>query len=120
MMEASSWGLLFGCFGAISVFCGSKYYMQRHWDSKMNIEKTENVTGEAATKAVIEASYERLALLRVMTFLLSLTAVGLWFLEPKPYVAGVIAALACFCLWWAWLLREKILKLLWEKRNVNS
>ncbi len=117
-MEPSSLGLLFGCFGAISVFCGSKYYARQRWGTGQDIKK--KMTKEAATDAVVEASYERLALLRVITLLLSLAAVGLWLLEPKPYVAGAVAALACFCLWRAWLLRGRILERLRGKGNIDG
>ncbi len=119
-MEPASLGLLFGCLGAIFVFCGSKYYMQRRWGTGPGSEKRKSMMGDAAPNDIIETSYKRLVLLRVITLLLSLTAVGLWFLEPKPYAAGTMASLACFCLWRGWLLRGKILKRLQEKRNVDS
>ena len=119
-MEPASWGLLFGCLGAISVFCGSKYYVQRRWGTRQDSGKRKSMTGDGTINDIIETSYERLALLRVMTLLLSLAAVGLWFLEPKPYAAGAVAVLSCFCLWRGWLLRGKILKRLQEKRNVDG
>ncbi len=119
-MEPASLGLLFGCLGAISVFCGSKYYVQRRWGAGQGSKKRKSMTGDGGANDIIEISYERLALLRVVTLLLSLAAVGLWFLEPEPYAAGAMAALACFCLWRGWLLRGKILKRLQEKGNVDD
>ena len=116
-MEPASLGLLFGCFGAISVFCISKYYVQRHWGRGKSTAKIQNMARGATTDTVIEISYERLALMRALTLLLSLAAIGLWFFEPKPYVAGGVAALACFFLWRAWLLRGRILKRLQEKKS---
>ncbi|MCR5220342.1 MAG: hypothetical protein K6E31_05030 [bacterium] len=73
-----------------------------------------------AADTVIEIAYARLALMRALTLLLGLAAMSLWFLEPKPYAAGVVAALACFFLWRAWLLRGRILKRLQEKEKVNG
>ncbi len=118
-MEPSSLGLLVGCFGVISVFCGSKYYVQQRRRAGQSGEKKEKA-GEAATDIDIETLYERLTLLRVITFLLSFTAMGVWLLEPKPYVAGIVAVLACFCLWRAWLLRGRILERLRGKGNING
>ena len=86
-MEPASIGLLFGCFGAISVFCASKYYVQRRWGTKQSGRKMESMTEKAADDIVI--AYERLALIRAITLLLSLAAIGLWFLEPKPYMAVI-------------------------------
>ena len=107
-MEPASFGLLFACFGAGAVFCGAKWYAEKRW----GVER-----GEEAQDAAIDAAYARLALLRAAALILALAAFGLWFLEPKPYLAGVVAALACLCLWRAWRLRGEILERLREERE---
>ena len=102
-MEPASFGLLFACFGAGAVFCGAKWYAGKRWGAR---------TGEPenAENAAIDAAYARLALVRTTAFLLGLTALGLWILEPKPHAAGAAAALSCLCLWRAWRLRGGIVE----------
>jgi hypothetical protein len=103
-MESASLGLLFGCAGAVVAFYGTKCYVKR----KYGLEQQNH--GDDDVEAQISKAYDRLFLLRLGCLVLSLAAACTWFLEPHPYVAGVLGAGACFMLWKAFRQRSWIVK----------
>ncbi len=60
--------------------------------------------------AAISKAYDRLFLLRLGCLVLSLASACTWFLEPHPYVAGVLGAGACYMLWKAYRQRSWIVR----------
>lgn len=115
-MEAASFGLLFGCFGAIVVFGATKQYALKRWGTEQNHEAGRDVSSAEAT----EAAYAQLARLRIFALVSAFVAIGLWFLEPKPYAAGGMAALSCLCLWRAWRVRGEIIERLREESEKRA
>lgn len=102
-MEASSVGILFGCAGAAAAFLGTRFYIRKHqsWQAAA-------AAGELSEK--VRKAYDQLFLLRLGCLILSLAAAGIWFIELKPYIPGVLVGFACLMLWKAYRLRSALMK----------
>ena len=102
-MEASSVGILFGCAGAAVAFLGTRFYIRKHqsWQAAA-------AAGELSAK--VRKAYDQLFLLRLGCLILSLAAAGIWFIELKPYIPGVLVVFACLMLWKADRLRSALMK----------
>ena len=102
-MEASSVGILFGCTGAAVAFLGTRFYIRKHqsWQAAA-------AAGELSAK--VRKAYDQLFLLRLGCLILSLAAAGIWFIELKPYIPGVLVVFACLMLWKAYRLRSALMK----------
>ncbi|MBP3731240.1 MAG: hypothetical protein J6I40_07220 [Mailhella sp.] len=110
-MESSSLGLLFGCAGVAVAFYGTQRFVKR----KYGLDRRGH--GATETQQKIGEAYDRLFILRLGCLVLSLAAACTWFLEPRPYLAGLLGIGACFLLWKAFRLRSVIVRQAREAEN---